>query len=51
MVPSSTVRVEDKAQAGHLLVLLDKLEEHDDVQHVFANFDIPDAILAEHAAA
>ena len=51
MVPSSTVRVEDPAQAKALLHLLDALEDHEDTQHVFANFDIPDAILAEHATA
>lgn len=49
-IASSTVRVEDAAQAEQLLTLLDALEEHDDVQHVFANFDIPDAILTAHAA-
>ena len=51
MVPSSSVRVEDPAVAKRLLALLDVLEEQEDVQHVYANFDIPDAILAEHAAA
>lgn len=51
MVPSSTVRVDDPAQAKSLLALLDALEEQEDSQHVYANFDIPDAILAEHAAA
>lgn len=44
-VPSSTVRVENPAQAKALLGLLDELEEHEDTQHVYANFDIPDAIL------
>lgn len=51
MVPSSTVRVEDPAQVKALLSLLNALEDHDDVQHVYANFDIPEAILAEHAGA
>ena len=51
MVPSSTVRVTDPAQAKALLALLDSLEDQDDAQHVYANFDIPDAILAEHAGA
>ena len=51
LVASSSVRVDSPAHAKQLLTLLDKLEEHDDVQHVYANFDIPDAILAEHAAA
>ena len=51
MIPSSTMRVDDAAQAKALLVLLDALEDQEDVQHVYANFDISDAILAEHAAA
>ena len=50
MVPSSTVRVEDPVQAKALLALLDRLEDHDDTQHVYANFDIPDAILEAQAA-
>ena len=50
MIPSSTVRVDDPAAAKALLALLDALEDHEDTQHVYANFDIPDAILAEHAA-
>ena len=49
MVPTSTVRVEDAAQAKALLALLDAVEEHEDTQHVYANFDIPDAILEAHA--
>lgn len=51
MIPSSVVRVDDPAHAKQLLSLLDEIEEHDDTQHVYANFDIPDAILAEHAGA
>ena len=51
MIPQSTVRVEDPGVARQLLKLLDALEDYDDTQHVYANFDIPDAILAEHAAA
>ncbi len=50
MIPSSTVRVEDPHQAKTLLTLLDELEEHEDTQHVWANFDIPDAILEAQAA-
>lgn len=49
-VPSSTVRVENPAQVKALLGLLDELDEHDDTQHVYANFDIPDAILEAQAA-
>ena len=51
MVPSSTVRVEDPAKVKALLVLLNTLEDHDDVQHVYANFDIPEALLVQEAGA
>ena len=34
-------------QARQLLKLMDELEEHDDVQNVYANFDIPDEVMAE----
>ena len=50
MIPASTVRVDDPAQAKQLLGLLDALEDHEDTQHVYANFDIPDKILAEHVS-
>ena len=33
-----------------LLALLDALEDHEDSQHVYANFDIPDAILEAQSA-
>ena len=49
MIPSTTVRVEDAAQVKALLALLDSLEDHEDTQHVYANFDIPDALLTAHA--
>lgn len=44
MVPNNTVRVEGK-EAQQVLKLMDLLEEHDDVQRVYANFDIPDEVL------
>ena len=44
MIPQSTVRVEGK-EAEQVLRLMDMLEEYDDVQQVFANFDIPDDVL------
>jgi len=50
MVPSSTVKVTDPSQAKTLLNLLDALEDHEDTQHVYANFDIPDALLEQQAA-
>ena len=44
-VPTTTVEVSDPVTARKVLNLLDRLEEHDDVQNVVANFDIPDAIF------
>jgi YebC/PmpR family DNA-binding regulatory protein len=49
MEPKSTVEV-GKGAARSLLGLIDALEEHDDVNAVHANFDIPEEILAEVAA-
>ncbi len=45
MVPQNLVKVEGK-DAEQLLKLMEALEEHDDIQHVYANFDIDDKILA-----
>jgi YebC/PmpR family DNA-binding regulatory protein len=41
MIPSSTVKVVGN-EAKQLLALMEALEEHEDVQNVYANFDIPD---------
>ncbi len=49
MVPSSTVPVRDEEAARKILGFLEALEGHDDVNHAYANFDIPDQILAEAA--
>jgi YebC/PmpR family DNA-binding regulatory protein len=46
MVPQSTVPVEG-GQAKQVLALLEALEDLDDVQSVSANFDIPEAVMAE----
>jgi YebC/PmpR family DNA-binding regulatory protein len=40
----------DEDRAASLLKLLDVLEEHDDVQSVYANFDIPEDVLAKLSA-
>jgi YebC/PmpR family DNA-binding regulatory protein len=45
MVPKTTVEVADESAAKKLLRLIDQLEENDDVQDVFANFDIPEQVL------
>ncbi len=44
-LPQNTVEVTDEKTADQILKLLDKLEEHDDVQNVYANFDISDEII------
>ncbi len=44
MVPSNTV-VLDEAKASSMLKLMERMEDNDDVQNVYANFDIPDAIM------
>jgi len=46
MVPITTAPVPDD-QAAKVLRLLDELNEHDDIQHVFANFEISDEILEQ----
>src|SRR4051794_35797141 len=45
MIPKTTVAVEDENAAKKLLRLIDALEENDDVQDVYANFDIPERVL------
>ena len=49
-VPQSTVRLEGK-EAQQVLRLVEGLEDLDDVQHVYANFDIPDEVLETLGAA
>jgi YebC/PmpR family DNA-binding regulatory protein len=45
MLPKTTVAVEDESAAKKILRLMDALEEDDDVQDVYANFDIPERVL------
>jgi YebC/PmpR family DNA-binding regulatory protein len=45
MVPKTTIELEDEAAARKVLRLIDELEENDDVQEVYANFDIPERVL------
>jgi transcriptional/translational regulatory protein YebC/TACO1 len=45
-IPSNTVEL-DKEQARGVLKLLETLDDHDDVQNVSANFDLPEEALAE----
>ena len=45
MVPKTTVEVAEENTAKKILRLMDALEENDDVQDVYANFDIPERVL------
>jgi YebC/PmpR family DNA-binding regulatory protein len=45
LVPKTTVAVDDESKARQLMRLIDALEDDDDVQEVYANFDIPEAVL------
>jgi len=45
MIPANLIKVTDESAANQILDLMENLEDHEDVQHVYANFDIPDTIL------
>ena len=47
MVSSTTISLDDLQAARSVLRLIDALEDHDDVNEVYANFDIPDALMQE----
>lgn len=47
MIPKTTVPVTDKDKAHKVLKLMDLIEDQDDVQNVYANFDIPDELINE----
>ncbi len=48
-VPQNTISLEEKS-AEQMLKLMEILDEHDDVQKVHANFDIPDDVMEKVAA-
>ncbi|MGB3941551.1 MAG: YebC/PmpR family DNA-binding transcriptional regulator [Candidatus Manganitrophaceae bacterium] len=45
-LPQTYIKLEGK-EAEQMLRLMDALEDHDDVQNVYANFDIPDEVMAK----
>ncbi len=47
MVPQNTIPINDVAAAKKIISLMEAFEDHDDVQNVYANFDIPEEILAQ----
>jgi YebC/PmpR family DNA-binding regulatory protein len=50
MVPDATIKINEKNVAQQILNLVSALEDNDDVQNVYSNFDIPDDILNEMEA-
>jgi transcriptional/translational regulatory protein YebC/TACO1 len=46
-VPATTIRIEDVAVARKVLHLMERLDDHDDVQSVSANFSIPDEAVGQ----
>lgn len=51
MIPQNVVEVADPKTAKQLLKLLENIEEHEDVQNVYANFDISDEIMEQVSSA
>ncbi len=47
MVPQSTIDIADEHAAKRIISLMEAFEDHDDVQNTYANFDIPDEIIAQ----
>ena len=48
LVAQNTVAITSEGEARRVLRLMDAIDDHDDVQSVYANFDIADEILAEY---
>ena len=48
LVPQNTIPVTDESEAKKILRLMDAIDDHDDVQNVYANFDIADEMLAAY---
>ncbi len=46
MLPSTSIQISDPEMAAGIIRLMEALDDHDDVQNVYANFDIPDELLA-----
>jgi transcriptional/translational regulatory protein YebC/TACO1 len=44
MIPKNEVKLEGK-KAEQMLSLMETLEDHDDINHVYANFDIPEEVM------
>jgi len=48
MIPENSIKIEGK-EAEHMLRLMEALEDSDDVQNVYSNFDVPDELIESMA--
>ncbi|HEV7958014.1 MAG TPA: YebC/PmpR family DNA-binding transcriptional regulator [Acidimicrobiales bacterium] len=48
LVPQNTIPITDESEAKKILRLMDAIDDHDDVQNVYSNFDISDELLASY---
>lgn len=44
MIPKNTVKLQGR-EAEQMLGLMEALEDYEDINHVYANFDIPDKVM------
>ena len=47
MIPTTEIPITDAETAGKIVRLMDEFEDHEDVQNAYANFNIPDDIMAK----
>ena len=47
MVPQNMVEIDDEAVAKRVISMMEAFDDHDDVQNAYANFDIPEEIMAK----
>ncbi len=46
-IPQATVSIADENTARKVISLMEAFEDHDDVQNAYANFDIPEEVMAK----
>ncbi|MBV8968953.1 MAG: YebC/PmpR family DNA-binding transcriptional regulator, partial [Verrucomicrobia bacterium] len=49
-LPDTLVAIQDPQIAGQVFRLCDALEDHDDVQNIYTNVDVPDAVVTQLSA-
>ncbi len=48
-LPQNMIELAETSEAKSVMAVMDALDDHDDVQGVYANFDVPDSVMAELA--